>query len=63
MYYLWKDKKGIFYITDYKEIRNKDGKVKIDGQGYLQVELVLSSILKTDLLSYAQKQRLQKNKK
>jgi len=55
MYYLWKDKKGIFYITDYKEIRNKDGKVKIDGQGYLEVELVLSSMLKTDLLSYAQK--------
>ena len=54
MYYLWKDKKGIFYITDYKEIRNKDGKVKIDGQGYLEVELVLSSMLKTDLLSYAQ---------
>jgi hypothetical protein len=54
MYYLWKDKKDIFYITDYKEIRNKDGKVKIDGQGYLEVELVLSSMLKTDLLSYAQ---------
>lgn len=54
MYYLWKDKNGVFYITDYKEIRNKDGKVKIDGQGYLKVELVLSSMLKTDLLSYAQ---------
>ncbi len=55
MYYLWKDKKSIFYITDYKEIRNKDGKVKIDGQGYLEVELVLSSMFKTDLISYAQK--------
>jgi len=55
MYYLWKDKNGVFYITDYKEIRNKDGKVKIDGQGYLEVELVLSSMLKTDLISYAQR--------
>jgi hypothetical protein len=55
MYYLWKDKKDIFYITDFKEIRNKDGKVKIDVQGYLEVELILSSMFKTDLLSYVQK--------
>lgn len=55
MYYLWRDKKGIFYITDYREVRDKDGKVKIDGQGYLDVELVLSSMFKTDLISYAQK--------
>ena len=55
MYYLWRDKKGIFYITNYKEIRDKDGKVKIDNYGYLEVELVLSSMFKIDLLSYAQK--------
>lgn len=55
MYYLWRDENGIFYITDYKEIRHKDGKVKIDNYGYLKVELVLSSMFKTDLISYAQK--------
>lgn len=59
MYYLWKDKNGIFYVTDYKEVR-EDGKVKIDGHGYLDVELTLSSMLKTDLLSYAQRTTFKK---
>ena len=59
MYYLWKDKKStkdkvLVYITDYKEIRG-DGKVKIDNYGYMEVELVKSSNVKTDLLAHAQK--------
>ena len=59
MYYLWKDKKStkdkvLVYITDYKEIRS-DGKVKIDNYGYMEVELIKSSNVKTDLLAHAQK--------
>jgi hypothetical protein len=59
MYYLWKDKKStkdevIVYITDYKEFR-EDGKVKIDNYGYMEVELIKTSNVKTDLLEYAQK--------
>ena len=73
MYYLWKDKSksitgdsaelfrphaNLFYITDYKEIR-EDGKVKIDNHGYLDVELVSSSNVKTDLIAHAQKLTMQ----
>ena len=58
-YYLWKDKKStkdkvLVYITDYKEVR-EDGKVKVDGYGYIEVELVKSSNVKTDLIAHAQK--------
>lgn len=53
-YYLWKDSNNIFYITDYKEV-SKDGKVQIDGYGFLEVELVLSSKVKSDLWEYTQK--------
>ncbi len=59
MHYLWKDKKGIFYITNYKET-NTEGLVKIDGRGFMEVELVFESILKSDLWSYVNK--LAKNK-
>lgn len=59
MYYLWKDKKGtdkkvLVYITDYKEVR-KDGKVKIDNYGYLDVELVHSSPIKNECIDAAKK--------
>ena len=59
MYYLWKDKKSTkntlqVYITDYKEI-NKQGNVKIDGYGYLDVELIFSSPVKADCIIHAQK--------
>lgn len=59
MYYLWKNKtstkdKVLVYITDYKEIR-KDGKVKIDNYGYLDVELVHSSPIKSECVNAAQK--------
>jgi hypothetical protein len=57
MYYLWKDKDGIYFITDYKEIR-PDGKVKIDGQGFMEAELVFSSEVKTELLTFARNQVL-----
>jgi hypothetical protein len=52
-YYLWKDKNGTFFITDYKET-DKKGRVNIDGYGYLEVELELSSKVKTDLLTHVQ---------
>lgn len=56
-YYLWKDNRGIFYITDYKEI-NKEGKVNIDAcGGYVEAKLVFSSGVKTELLAYAQKKQ------
>ena len=57
VFYLWKDKLGIYYITDYKEIQS-DGKVKIDGHGFLEVELVFSHKVKTELIAFAQKQTL-----
>jgi len=61
-YYLWKDSKDFFFITDYKEIR-EDGKVKIDNFGFLEVELVFSSVLKFDLIGYAERYTIAKNKK
>lgn len=57
MYYLWKDKNGIFYITDYKEIRS-DGLVKIDSYGYIECELVFSHKIKTELINFAERNTL-----
>ena len=54
MYYLWKAENGVFYLTDYKKVRN-DGKVKIDNYGYLEVKEIFSSNKKSDLIIYAQK--------
>ncbi|HWY09835.1 MAG TPA: hypothetical protein VN026_00850 [Bacteroidia bacterium] len=55
MYYLWKDKQDIFYITDYKEI-DKDGKVNIDAcGGYVEAELMHSSKVKKDCIAHAEK--------
>lgn len=59
LYYLWKDKRGIFYITDYKEI-NKEGKVKVDNYGFIEAEEMFSSKVKNDLISYAQNLTLNK---
>ena len=54
-YYLWKDERGFFYITDHKEI-NGEGKVNIDAcGGYVKAELVFQSNVKTDLIAHAQK--------
>lgn len=44
----------IVYITDYKEIR-KDGKVKVDNFGYLDVELIHSSPIKNECVAAAHK--------
>ncbi len=54
MYYLWKGKTGIYYISDYKEIR-PDGLVKIDNYGYIDVELIYSNKVKFNVIEYAQK--------
>lgn len=59
MFYLWQDKREIkkgtlmCYITNYLE-KDKDGKVLIDGYGYLDVKLVYHSQSKSALLEYAQ---------
>ncbi len=54
-YYLWKNKnaRDLYHITDYKEIR-ADGKVNVDRFGYIEVELVLSSKVKMDLIIHAE---------
>ena len=57
VYYLWKDKNGINYMTDYKEVR-ADGKVKIDGCGFIEVELVCTGKSKGEIIAFAQKQAL-----
>lgn len=65
MYYLWKDKsrsinnKLITYITDYHET-NKDGKVKIDNYGYLELELLKKSKIKMELIMFAQNLKFEK---
>lgn len=56
MYYLWKDKIGAYYITDYKEIRKTDGFVLIDAVGYTQAELVFSHEVKNEVIAFAQKE-------
>ena len=53
MYYLWRDKKGVFYVTDYKEIRT-DGFVNIDRFGFLEVKEVASGPVKMELFAKAQ---------
>ena len=55
MHYLWKDKRGIYFITDYKEVR-ADGRVKVDGYGFLEVELVFSHKIKSELAAFAARQ-------
>lgn len=58
MYYLWKNKEsGIYYITDYKEV-TKGGLIKIDGQGFIDVELVFSHKIKMEVIAFAQKESL-----
>ncbi len=59
MFYLWKDKRStkdkvLVYITDYKHIRARDGFVKIDNHGYLDVELVYSGPDKMKCIAEAQ---------
>ena len=56
-YYMWKDKDGIHYMTDYKQVR-ADGKVKIDGHGFMEVELVCTGKSKAEIIDFAQKQTL-----
>ena len=55
MYYLWKDKIGCYYITDYKEIRS-DGFVQVDGYGFIQCDLVFSHKIKNEVIKFAQQQ-------
>ncbi len=57
MFYLWRDKRMaegtlIVYITDYEE--TKDGKVQIDGHGYIDVELLFKHEIKNELIKFAQ---------
>ena len=55
MFYLWRDKNKIFLITDYREVRESDGRVYIDGHGFIEVELVYKNTDKRQLLNHAQK--------
>lgn len=54
MFYLWKDKLGIYYITDYKEVR-PDGRVRIDNYGFLEVTLEFSHKDKPELIAFAER--------
>ena len=38
-YYMWRDVNGVYYITDYLE--QADGLTRIDGYGFMEVELVV----------------------
>lgn len=57
-YYLWQDKNGVYYVTNYAEY-SSDGLVKIDGYGFMKVKLAHSSKVKSDLWAWAQKQALE----